>query len=340
MHKTDVILLGGGIAGLVLSLLLQRRKIDHVVIDRIQKQKSMALAETLPPSAMPLLERLDLLDLFDEVAIKRTYGYHAMVGGRLQSQDFFQSNPFKYGLKIDKQALEEELAESAGQSIIACKQVNQIVSTDDGVQVSINQDGADKTFAGNVLVDATGRKRAGLEALGVPIINHGKQLAFSCHLPIYKHSDLLYDVVTETFPKGWGIVSALNKQEQVMTLYTDLSDGHSKDFGDYANWAELLQETIYLKHYLSQETSPQVVGQIANTSVPERFAHQNWLAIGDAAMAFDPLSSHGITNAIYTANRAANCLADASRDLDAYDVDLSDIFEGYLAAKEGLQFSH
>ena len=75
MLKTDVIIVGSGIAGLVLSVLLKRKQIPHVVLDRVHKQKVMALAETLPPSAMPFLEELELLSLFQEAAIRKTYGY-------------------------------------------------------------------------------------------------------------------------------------------------------------------------------------------------------------------------------------------------------------------------
>ena len=62
---TEVIVAGRGIAGLVVSLLLKRKGIPHLVLDRRTSRKQLALGETLPPSALPLLQSLGLLDLFE-----------------------------------------------------------------------------------------------------------------------------------------------------------------------------------------------------------------------------------------------------------------------------------
>ncbi len=56
------------------------------------------------------------------------------------------------------------------------------------------------------------------------------------------------------------------------------------------------------------DSKVKVVGKRSNSSKPERTAGENWLAIGDAALAFDPLSSHGISNALYTAMKAATSI--------------------------------
>jgi flavin-dependent dehydrogenase len=65
------------------------------------------------------------------------------------------------------------------------------------------------------------------------------------------------------------------------------------------------------------------------------------LAVGDAAIAFDPLSSHGITNAIYTAHRAVKAIALHLFDPDEkhfreYAESLSAIFATYLGTRHEL----
>jgi flavin-dependent dehydrogenase len=40
----------------------------------------------------------------------------------------------------------------------------------------------------------------------------------------------------------------------------------------------------------------------------EQFGGKNWIAIGDAALAFDPISSQGIFNALYTGLRGAQAI--------------------------------
>ncbi|MEM7038230.1 MAG: hypothetical protein AAF570_14695, partial [Bacteroidota bacterium] len=62
---------------------------------------------------------------------------------------------------------------------------------------------------------------------------------------------------------------------------------------------------------------------------------------GDAAIAFDPLSSHGISNAVYLSWRAAETITEVLRTgqtvpLQQYAVATYRIFEAYLKGRAGL----
>jgi flavin-dependent dehydrogenase len=46
----------------------------------------------------------------------------------------------------------------------------------------------------------------------------------------------------------------------------------------------------------------------ANTARLEAFAGTDWLAVGDAAVAYDPLSSYGVTAALGTGLHAADAI--------------------------------
>ena len=101
----DVIITGQGLAGLVLSMLLERAGINHLVLARREHKQYPALAETLPSSALPLLDRLGIRPLVEAFA-ERTFGYHAIWGtDALQSNHFWGQRPYPYGLKLRKQAL-------------------------------------------------------------------------------------------------------------------------------------------------------------------------------------------------------------------------------------------
>jgi len=334
MIKTDVIIMGSGISGLVLSVLLQRKQVPHIVLDRIQQQKVIALAETLPPSAMPLLEELELLALFQEAALRKTYGYHAVWGSReLQTTHFFNSNPFKYGLKIDKQTIQHALKAEVATHILPYDVLNTVDVTSEKVTVITTYKKEKQHIEGKYIVDATGRNRAVLQILQIPIQQYDELLSFSCHLPKVKHKHMIHEVFTESFAAGWGIVSGLSENMQVMTLYTTKKTGLHKQLTNYAHWKTILADTQYLRKYLSNEAPDKILGGKANSSTPQYITGNNWLAIGDAALAFDPLSSHGITNAIYTANCAVNALTRTSYTLETYQRDIQDIFNTYLDTK-------
>lgn len=336
MIKTDVIVLGSGIAALTLSLLLKRMEIDHVVLDRVKKQKVMPLAETLPPSALTLLENLDLLSLFEKSALRKTYGYHAMWGAeQLQTMHFFTHNPYKYGLKINKQDIRNVLLEKTMDALVTYNQLDKITCNETGFSVEICSGKEKQYIEGKQMIDATGRNRALLHALEIPIHSYDSIMAFSCHQPRFEHPNLVHDVYTESFEDGWGIVSGLNESQQVMSLFTHKNTALHKSLKDYSHWKSILSNTIYLKDFLGQETPSIIAGGNANSSAPENFSGANWLAIGDAAMAFDPLSSHGITNAIYTAKKAADAISGSLAFKD-YHHNLNEIYKTYLKTKNSL----
>lgn len=322
-----------------MSFLLRQRKIPHLLLGRAGKQGSLALGETLPPSALPLLKSLGLLPLFEENALAKTTGYHSAWGSsHVVDHNFYFNRPFQYGLKLNKEQLLLALEALQKEQVYPFKRLSGINEEVDGMSVTLD-DGT--KIAAKFLVDATGRKRVVGKALGIAEKEHDQLMAFSAHLPRIRLPRLPHGVFVESFESGWGIVSELSEQTSVMTLYTTKSHEAKAGFMKYDCWPELLGDTQYLKSFLSPAEDIKVMGGNANTTRLASCAGKSWLAIGDAAMAFDPLSSHGITSGIYTASQAAEALKNSlesgnSEALDVYAERLEKIFGGYLEQKNQL----
>ena len=323
-----------------MSFLLSKKGIAHKLIAREEKLRPLALGETLPPSALPLLNSLGLLEMFEEGAIKRTTGYLSCWGtDGVTDHNFFSNRPFQYGLKLNKEKLTQLLEEQQKAHIVYFKQ-SISVAIEGEQEVKVMLDNAEVLNA-SYLVDATGRKRVLSKELTIPELSFDNLTALTCHLPQMKISGLPHGVYIETFEKGWGIVSALSEAENVMTLYTTKEEVAKSGFADYSNWSEILNNTNHLKLYLSPQTDLKVIGGKANSSRLSSIAGKNWLAIGDAAMAFDPLSSHGITSGVYTASRAVEVIeADLNEKesgaMQAYADQLCAIFNTYQQQKQSL----
>lgn len=76
------------------------------------------------------------------------------------------------------------------------------------------------------------------------------------------------------------------------------------------------------------------LGAAANSARLDRLVGEGWLAVGDAALSFDPLSSQGIFTALYTGMKAGQALH-ASLDgnqsaLHEYSQQLEIIYSTYL----------
>ena len=342
MISTDVIIVGKGIAGLVLSSLLTQKGISNVVLHRQGRESDFALAETLPPSALPLLQKLGLLPLFENTALQKTYGYHSVWGRpAVVDNNFFSHRPYQYGLKINKQAIIHELESQQKGYIIDFGKELTIQQKEGGIEVVTENSGEPITINGKLIVDATGRKRAVLSKMGVAAEEHDSLIAFSCHVPFVKHPKLVHTVFIETFREGWGIVSRLDDARNVMTLFTRADSTVQGQLKYYEQWYEVLEDTLYLKDFLVPATDIKVKGSKANSSKAQTISGKNWLAVGDAAISFDPLSSHGITNAMFTVERATEAIVqhirhDNEAALKEYEHTLAQIFQHYLKTKDHL----
>ncbi|WP_438423825.1 NAD(P)/FAD-dependent oxidoreductase [Aquimarina macrocephali] len=340
--NTDVIIVGKGIAGLVLSLLLKRKGIQHLVLDRKSKKKHFALAETLPPSSMPLLQSLGLIKIFEKNAIRKTYGYHSMWGNtRILNNNFFSQLSYKNGLKIDKQAIVEDLEQLCNENVISYdKMLNMIISKEE-VIVEVESNNQKEIITAKMIIDATGRNRAILKKLNIPIRLYDNLISFSCHLPRIEHPKLTYDVFVESFEDGWGIVSGLDEKTNVLSIFTNRENLVQLKLRDYSDWQSVLSKTTLLKDFLVEQSEVKIIGSDANSSIANYLSGENWLAVGDAALSFDPLSSHGIANAIYTVREASDAiesyiLTGDRKGFVMYSKTLFSIFDSYYMVKNEL----
>ena len=101
-----------------------------------------------------------------------------------------------------------------------------------------------------------------------------------------------------------------------------------------------MQNTKYTKSNIERYGYEIVSGphvMVSNSSILEKVTGQNWLAVGDASVTFDPLSSNGIITAINNALNAANKIAEHFKSkhdcFEDYGKKLSTAFYNYLVKR-------
>jgi flavin-dependent dehydrogenase len=86
-----------------------------------------------------------------------------------------------------------------------------------------------------------------------------------------------------------------------------------------AAWHEALGATTHIRQLWPAPLPPPARAVDASGAATEPPAGPGWLAIGDASLSFDPLSSQGLFHALYTGLRGAQAvLAGTSDALGAY----------------------
>jgi hypothetical protein len=134
--------------------------------------------------------------------------------------------------------------------------------------------------------------------------------------------------LVESVEDGWWYTSPLPAGRRIAAFLTDGDLLPTRE-----QWPVALQRTRHVSAAVSGgvlrgplRTSP------AETSHLDRLHGPGWLAVGDAACAWDPLSSQGIVTAILMGGRAAEVIAGA-RDVGEWERDYRTLLREHCAER-------
>ena len=144
--------------------------------------------------------------------------------------------------------------------------------------------------------------------------------------------------LVEASELGWWYSAGLPNGRLIVAFMTDadlLPTGFPRVRAHWHRQLELVPHTRARVDCLSSDTPLNVV--TARTAKLDHVAGKGWLAVGDAALTFDPLSSHGITTALHYGLGAAVAIerwSEGRRDaLTLYEREAQSDFDQYLRAR-------
>jgi len=337
--KWGVAVVGGGVAGAAACISLSRAGHRPLWIAPQGKRPAEPFGETLSPSAGPILEQLGLRALLDAGGHRRANAVFSAWGGALVERAAML-DPAGPGWVLDRRGFEDGLQHAA----------REVSAYRDAVLISAEASGAawhlQLADGGNVsaafVIDATGRAALiGRRLTGFRRID--RLLAATTILrqdgsPVDPTPATLIEAVAD----GWWYASLLRDGRLSLAYFSDpdlLPNGLSSDL---PAWRALAGETHYVSRWLSDAGFPIVAPPrlvSAGTACLDRAAGTSpsgagWAAAGDAAAAFDPLSSHGITTALWSGMKAgrtaADWLAGRPRVLEDYGAAVRSSFTSFL----------
>lgn len=310
----EIGIVGGGVAGCAAAIALARSGRSVVVFERTEYEHTR-IGETLPPRARLLLEQLGVWQDFRRDGHSPSSGSLAAWGSEELHENQFLFNPYGSGWHLDRRKFESRFAqwaEEAGARVLRNVRVKDIRSLDGrgwcvDVECAIKRESIDC----DVVVDASGRASFVARRLGAERIDYDELVAVYAFLRAPTDSNDTRTLVEAT-RDGWWYSSYLPNAGLVAAF---MSDANSLPGGArllQVFWQQQLEATTYTR---GRADSACRVGKVhtirANSYRMSAPIGENWLAIGDAAMAFDPLSSQGLYNALKSA-------IEASRDLQQH----------------------
>ncbi|HVC37573.1 MAG TPA: FAD-dependent oxidoreductase [Gammaproteobacteria bacterium] len=323
--STACCIVGGGPAGMMLSLLLARAGVPVIVLEKHADFLRDFRGDTVHPSTLQILDEIGLLTKFEQLPQRKVDHLGGIVGGREQQLvDFRGLKPFPYLALVPQWDFIELLA-AAGrrypqfdlrmrhEALGLIEEAERII----GVRVR-TPDGALAIHA-NLVIACDGRHSTLRDAAGLHAQNYGAPMDVMWFRIPRKDSD-----PQDTFGiiDGGHMMVLLNRSDYWQAAYLVPKGG---DQTLRAEPIAKLQDSIaQLAAFLADRTATltswdQVKTLEVRVDRLERWYRPGLLLIGDAAHAMSPIGGVGINLAIQDAVAAANALSPAL--LGGYPVD-------------------
>lgn len=333
-----ILIVGGGPAGALTALQLARRGCTCEVLEA-EPTCGNKPGETLPPSSSLLLRRLGLADLLDARIHLESHGNRFVWGDARPQEKLFFAQTESRGWHLDRARFERDLAErvrAAGVSWRTNCTVREVIPGSNWTVRATTAEGA-ITLNPPFLVDASGRRALVARACDVARIQVDRLVALVSAIELEREVARLTHI--EAVADGWWYAAPVPGR-RLVTVFFSNAGALTKALREPAAYGAALRGVASFQEILPEgelRPEPPLVRQ-AGSSYLNRVIGPNWLAVGDAAFAYDPISSHGITAALgagfYAGNAIADHLAGHEAALPAYAHLQTQAYAQYLTLRD------
>ncbi|MEA2897309.1 MAG: hypothetical protein QOJ84_2924 [Bradyrhizobium sp.] len=312
MWTADALVIGAGPAGSATAIALLQMGRSVILVER--RATTARPGEGLPGAARCELAALGLWDDFLAQQHGIVWSMNSAWGSEdLASQDL-SLHPYGQNWHLDREifdALCRDRAADRGAVML------QGAVTDarfaDGKWRTVIAGSEPAEVSVRFVIDATGRASAFARGQGVSRRKRDRLVGLAATFADGLPPTALFSTVIEATADGWWYAARLPHRRMSAVYMTDADGlpGGRERLGEF--WSKQLSLTSHIKTIASPAGAVEVSAWPAESAGLDRVHGVGWLAVGDAACSFDPLSSLGIRHALESGTWAASAVDEALR---------------------------
>ncbi|TCC24545.1 FAD-dependent oxidoreductase [Kribbella speibonae] len=328
----DVVVAGGGPAGAATALRLAASGFSVALLERSRFDRPR-VGETLAPSIQPLLRDLGVWGQFVALGPLPSWGTRSIWSSTEPAAHSHLENGYASGWHVDRRLFDRMLCDAAVDAgAVVALGTSLVDSRYDGLwQLTCS---GDRRLTGRVLIDATGRSATIGRSLGARRIAFDRLVGITAQ---WNGVDVTAEhyLLIESVPDGWWYTAPLPGNVMVGMFMTDADICRHHNLAAPRPWrahlasatATALRVDVALRSTTSDGNSavrlapgPRLYSAVHPATGPRVYSaashrlvrsgdRRPWLAVGDAALAVDPISGSGVPRALRTAEAAATTAA-------------------------------
>jgi len=330
----DAVIVGNGPAACTFAIQLVRRgRTALLVPPRNEAAPNKPWGETLSPRGEFLLTRLGAADecLAGQYATQKVLSCWRNSDPEIIHLEF---DPHGRMWHLSRRSFDNALlthAAASGTEILdrTSHRITGFEKHPDGWKVRLSCSDIEYSVSAAFLVDATGRSSSIARRLGSKRVVRDQLAAIWC---VREQAGDTAPLLIEPVRQGWWYSLGLSQGMLVVALVTDPTVVKVSASTRRLVWDSALDEAPHTKRRFGAEVNRLSVANIESAHL-DRMGGEGWVAIGDAATSFDPLSAHGLCCALEQAMDVAEllCLSGHEAALPDFETRRIDLYEKYEA---------
>lgn len=297
----EVVVLGGGIAGAAAALRLAQSGASPLWIAPTSRP-AFKPGEHLSAAALPLLKELSSDAVLRAEVHRHAHSTYSAWGSPLLVERNAIVQLEGPPTVLDRARFEEALAAQAicAGAVRMERSVSNIRISGDVWELDLQ----DRRLKAQFLIDATGRKAI----VASKFATRFQADRLTCQYAMFECPQTSTPrpvTLIEAEARGWWYLSVLADRRAVVNFYTDADLPAFENRELAVNAGQTGALAAFLSDY-GYVGSGAVTRIACNSTWLAPAIGPGWVAIGDASAAFDPLSSHGMTTALWSAIQAAD----------------------------------